>query len=313
MKEINKQRILSRRKSLKLLGGISSGILITGFNPLKMVQTIHQKTIPSSGEKLPVIGLGTWQTFDVGSSSAEREPLKDVLKIMVDHGGSVIDSSPMYGRSERVVGDLTSELGIRDKLFMATKVWTSGKQSGINQMERSFSLMNVRKMDLMQIHNLLDWKTHSRTLRNWKEQDKIRYWGITHYTSGAYGRMMQIMKSEKPDFIQINYSLRERASDDRLLPLAKDLGIAVIINRPYSGGFLFRITRNKEIPGWAKEYDINSWGQFFLKFVVSHPAVTCAIPGTSKPHHMSDNMQAGFGAMPDPSAREKMISFVKSL
>ncbi len=264
------------------------------------------RSIPSSGEQLPVVGVGTWQTFDVGSSSSDREPLKKVLKILLDQGGSVIDSSPMYGKSEGVVGDLAREMGIAQKLFMATKVWTSGKENGMDQMNQSMNLMHKKPIDLMQIHNLVDWKTHLKTIRQWKEEGKIRYIGITHYTDSAYDEMIQILQNEPLDFIQIDYSISNINADNRLLPLAKDKGVATLINRPYDGGSLFRKTKGMNIPNWAKEFGIQSWGQFFLKYILANDAVNCVIPGTDKPEHMLDNVGAGIGRIPGREDARKM-------
>lgn len=303
--------MISRRDMMKMLAVTGAGILTNGFKleSFYMNEMLKRK-IPSNGEYLPVVGLGTWQTFDVGSSETERNSLKEVLTLMKEKGGTVIDSSPMYGTSESVVGDLTTELKIRDHFFYATKVWISGKQQGINQMNDSFRKMKRDKIDLMQIHNLVDWKTHLKTLREWKEDGRIKYIGITHYTESAYDDLETIMKNEKPDFVQFNYSIDTRAAEKRLLPAAKDLGIAVLINRPYGGGNLFSKVRGKSLPEWTKEFDINSWGQFFLKFIISHEAVTCVIPGTSKPNHLVDNMLAGYGKLPDKSAREKMLNYL---
>ncbi len=275
-----------------------------------MMQSIRTRAIPSTDEQLPVIGVGTWRTFDVGNSSAERDPLEEVLKTLISKGGKVIDSSPMYGQSERVVGDLSEELKLNASLFMATKVWTTGKQEGIDQMNRSFALMKRKQMDLMQVHNLVDWKTHLKTLREWKEQGKIRYIGITHYSEGAYGSVEEVINNNQLDFLQINYSLQSRKSGERLLPLARDKSMAVIINRPFEEGALFQRVKGKQLPEWAKEFDCTSWAQFFLKFIISNPAVTCAIPGTSKPHHMLDNLGAAFGKLPDEMHRERMINVV---
>jgi diketogulonate reductase-like aldo/keto reductase len=274
---------------------------------------MNKRRIPSSNEEIPVIGLGTWQTFDVGNSKQEREPLKEVLKILIKNGGSLIDSSPMYGRSEKVVGELTTELGIKSSIFEATKVWTTGLNDGRNQLNNSFRLLQTNSLDLLQIHNLLDWKTHLRTLQDLKEKKQIRYIGITHYHQGGYAEMEKIMKHEPIDFIQINYNLATREANEKLLPLAQDKGIAVIINRPYEGGTLFRKFKNKPLPEWAAEFNAKTWGQFFLKFILANQAVTCVIPGTSKPKHMTDNTQAGYGDLPNDTHIKKMIELVKSI
>lgn len=271
---------------------------------------ILKRAIPSSNEKIPVVGLGTWQTFDVGENESDRAPLKEVLKTLIDNGGSVVDSSPMYGNSEKVVGDLSTELNLNQKLFIATKVWTNGEKSGIEQMNNSFALLKRSKIDLMQIHNLVDWKTHIKTLQNWKEQGRIKYIGITHYTEGAYSSIEQILNSTPLDFLQINYSLVSRKAEERLFPLAQERKVAVIINQPFEDGTLFSRVKGKTLPVWAKEFDCKSWGQFFLKFILAQPAVTCVIPGTSKPHHMLDNLGAAYGRLPSPSHLTKMVGQV---
>jgi len=271
------------------------------------------RSIPSSGEKLPVIGLGTWQAFDVGLTADSRRQLEEVLSLFVKFGGRVIDSSPMYGRAEEVIGDLTATLGILDKLFLATKVWTHGKESGIKSMERSMALLRTKRIDLMQVHNLVDVHTHLATLREWKEQGRIRYVGITHYEAGAFGEMEKLMRSEKLDFVQINYSLMEPQAEQSLLPLARERGIAVLANRPFGAGDLFDKVRSKPLPDWASEFDCRSWAQFFLKWIVAHSAITCAIPATNKPGHLEDNMQGGTGRLPDPKTRRRMVEFVSSL
>ena len=268
------------------------------------------RAIPSTGEKLPAIGVGTWQTFDVGGDAAARSPLREVLKLL---NGNVVDSSPMYGSSESVAGDLIAELGARDRLFIATKVWTSGRDAGIRQMEDSFRRLRVERMDLMQVHNLVDAATHVSTLKEWKQKGRIRYIGITHYTASAYGEVERSLKSAPWDFLQINYSLGERDAEKRLLPLARERNIAVIINRPFAEGDLFRRTKGKSLPPWAGELGISSWAQYFLKWIVSHPAVTCAIPGTGKPEHMQDNLAAGSGALPNDGERRRMASYFDSL
>ena len=275
-----------------------------------MEAEILQRPIPSSNEKIPAVGLGTWQTFDASESESERGPLRLVLKTLVENGGIVVDSSPMYGNSEKVVGDLSSELEINHKLFVATKVWTTGKEAGVRQMNNSFALLKRKKIDLMQIHNLVDWEAHYKTLRQWKEEGKIRYIGITHYTEGAYGSIEQILKSTPLDFLQINYSMLSRRAEERLFPLAQEKKVAVIINQPFEEGALFSRVKGKTLPVWAKEFDCSSWGQFFLKFILAAPAVTCVIPGTSKPHHMLDNLHAAIGKLPSESQRKQMLTLV---
>ena len=303
----------SRRESIKLLGLSSLGIM-GKFSCLSLFQSkkMLARKIPSSAEELPVVGLGTWQTFDVGNSEEDRKVLAEVLHQMYLHGGKMIDSSPMYGSSEQVVGDLTSVTDFNDALFYATKVWTSGKQSGIEQMESSCRKMNREVMDLIQIHNLMDWQTHVKTLKKWKEEGKIRYWGITHYLDSAHDRLAQVIRTEQPDFVQFNYSIRSRHAEKSLFDTVEKHNVAVIINRPYEGGSLFKMVKGKALPEWCAEYDIHSWGQYFLKFILSNPRVNCVIPGTSKPHHLIDNMQAGFGKMPDEEGREKMYRHINN-
>lgn len=270
-----------------------------------------KRKIPVSGELLPVVGLGTWQSFDVGNDAEMHSRLTEVLQNMSKLGGAMIDSSPMYGSSEKVVGDLTSKLSFDDEFFYATKVWTSGKQKGIEQMNQSFRLMKREQIDLMQIHNLVDWKTHIKTLRQWKDEGKIRYWGFTHYTDSSHRMLSDLIKTEKPDFVQFNYSMGERHAENFLLNDAMENEVAVIINRPYQGGNLFRKVRDKELPSWAKDLDINSWGQFFLKYILGHPAVNCVIPGTSKVKHVVDNMGAGYGRLPGESERREMLKVLE--
>lgn len=303
---------VSRRKALKYLAVGTAGLSLPAFGFQTRGQ-IMKRAIPSTGEKIGVVGVGTWQTFDVGSSESARQPLREVLKIMVEGGGNVIDSSPMYGSSEKVVGDLTQELNLEDPIFYATKVWTTGESRGKSQMQSSMNKMQANPMDLMQIHNLQDWRTHIKTLYDWKERGLIRYIGITHYVNSAHDELERIVKSENIDFLQVNYSINSRNAERTLLPAARDKGVAVITNMPYSSGSLFRKTRGKELPKWASEFDCNSWGQFFLKYLISNPAVTCVIPGTSKPHHMKDNMGAGYGRLPNASHQEKMRELIDSI
>lgn len=272
---------------------------------------IQRRIIPSTKEPLPIVGLGTWQTFDVGTSNTEREPLKEVLKTLVSNGASVIDSSPMYGNSEAVVGDLSKELGVNEKLFIATKVWTSGKENGIRQMENSFKLLKRDKVDLLQIHNLVDWQTHLKTLREWKEKGRIRYIGLTHYTASAHDTLESIISNNEIDFIQINYSVNSRNAEKSLLPKAAEKNIAALVNRPFEEGALFNKVKGKPLPEWASEFDCNSWGQVFLKFILSNPHVTCVIPGTAKSKHLIDNLGAGMGKLPDEKQRQLIINALR--
>jgi len=271
------------------------------------------RTIPSSGEALPLIGLGTYRAFDAGASAAERTALAEVLKTLVACGGRMVDSSPMYGRAESVVGDLQAQLGLRPQLFLATKVWTSGRDAGIRQMQRSLQSMQAGTMDLMQIHNLVDVHTHTDTLEEWKRQGKLRYLGITHYHEGAHSELERLIATRRYDFVQLNYSVAERTAERRLLPLARETGVAVIVNRPLAQASLFSRVRGKVLPPWAAEFDCSNWSQFFLKYVVSHPAVTCAIPATSAPEHMLSNAMAGDGRLPDAPMRMRMIRHFESL
>ncbi len=269
-----------------------------------------RRPIPSSGERLPAIGLGTYQSFDVGSSATERQPVEEVLRLFVKRGGRVIDSSPMYGRSEEVIGALSEKIGAQRDLFLATKVWTRGKEAGVKSMERSFDLMKTKRMDLMQVHNLLDVETQLATLRDWKQQGRVRYIGITHYTAGSHGEIARVLEKEKVDFVQINYSVTEREAEERVLPIAQERGVAVLVNRPFGGGGLFGRTRGKPLPEWAAEFDCTSWAQFFLKWIVAHPVVTCAIPATSKVDHLDDNMRGSVGRLPDEKMRKRMVETV---
>ena len=274
---------------------------------------IMTRKIPSTGEELPAIGLGTWQVFNVGAGAAERAPLREVIANFQKAGGKVIDSSPMYGSAESVAGDLVAELGLRERLFIATKVWTRGRAEGIAEMERSFKRLRVEQMDLMQVHNLLDVDVHTKTLLDWKSRKKIRYLGITHYTASAHAEVERQLKKSKYDFLQINYSLAERESEMRLLPYCLQNGVAVIANRPFAEGAMFRRVRGKPLPPWAAEISAASWAQYFLKWIVAHPAVTCAIPGTGSPAHIADNVAAGFGRLPDEKMRKQMAEYYDSL
>jgi aryl-alcohol dehydrogenase-like predicted oxidoreductase len=255
----------------------------------------------------------SWTKSISSAAKSARAPLKEVLGEFVRLGGSVLDSSPMYGKSESVAGDLAAELGAHKQLFVATKVWTSGRDAGIGQMEESFKRLRAQRIDLMQVHNLVDYRTHLTTLRAWKEQSKVRYIGVTHYTASAYDQLARVIAAEDMDFVQLNYSLAERDAEQRLLPLAADRRIAVLVNRPFAEGAMFRKARGKPLPPWAKEIGCATWAQFFLKFVISHPAVTCAIPATSKVEHLVDNMQAALAPVPETETRERMVRYFADL
>lgn len=305
---------LSRRRTLQWLGYTGLGLLSRPLSPLlNPAFAMLKRPIPSSGELLPAVGLGTWIQFDVGTAASERQPLRDVLTHLAQKGGRTIDSSPMYGRSEQVIGELTTDLKLADNFFYATKVWTRGRQAGIEQMEDSMRKMRRRTMDLMQVHNLVDWQTHWQTLKRWKAEGKIRYTGITHYTDAAHPQLEEIIKAEKPDFVQFNYSIRNRHAEQRLLPAAQANGTAVIINQPFESGALFNAVAGKKLPDWAREYEIQNWAQFFLKYLLAHPAVTCVIPGTSDPLHLLENVGAGYGRQPDENTRKKMAQYMDSL
>ena len=268
------------------------------------------RTIPSTGEALPAVGCGTWQTFDVGPDANRRVPLAGVLDTLFSAGGSVVDSSPMYGSSEEVAGDLLAASGSRAKAFIATKVWTRGREAGIRQMKRSFELFHTDRIDLMQVHNLVDWRVHLATLRSWKSDGTVRYVGVTHYTSSAYAELEAVLRSERLDFVQVNYSADDRAAEARILPLAAERGMAVLINMPFGGGGLLRRLRSRPLPDWAGEIGCGSWAQILLKFVLSQPAVTSVIPGTSNAAHMQENAAAGTGPLPDAATRAKIVAAI---
>jgi diketogulonate reductase-like aldo/keto reductase len=304
---------VTRRHALRLLG--AAGLKVVTMDAAGATwaagpgaAAILTRQLPSTGEVVPVIGLGTWQTFDVGPDPAERAPLEEVLRAFVELGGRVVDSSPMYGHSEEVVGDLAGKLGIHPKLFIATKVWTTGKAAGIRQMEDSMRKLRAARVDLMQVHNLVDVDTHLATLEEWKHAGRVRYVGVTHYTAGSHDAVARVLATRTLDFVQINYSVGEREAERRLLPLAQERGTAVIANRPFAGGDLFARLRQRPLPAWAAEIECDSWAQILLKFVVSHPAVTCAIPATSRVAHLKDNMKAAYGRLPDATLRARIAS-----
>jgi diketogulonate reductase-like aldo/keto reductase len=299
---------ISRRDLIKagaLLG-------LAGSRPLLAGETMLTRPIPATGQALPVIGLGTYDVFDVASTPDNIAARREILDVLGNAGGSVIDTSPMYNRSEAVVGDVLAKGNDRADFFLATKVWTDGREAGERQMRRSAELMQTDTIDLMQVHNRRDLDTHWQTIRAMQEAGFIRYNGVTDYRASAHEAMIAIMRRYRPQFIQINYSLGEREAERELLPLAEDLGIAVLVNRPFVAGRLFRAVGDRPLPDWATGF-ADSWGQFFLKYIVSHPAVTTVIPATSKPRHMVDNAGAGFGPMPDQEMRQRMVALVGTL
>lgn len=265
------------------------------------------RPIPSTGEAMPAVGLGTWPVFDVGAGEGARGPLREVVRRLVDDGGRMIDSSPMYGRAEQVTGDLVADLGMRARTFLATKVWTSGRAAGIAQMRRSAALLRSDPIDLMQIHNLVDCRTHLASLRRLKEEGRIRYIGITHYTRRSIAELAQILETEAGiDFVQCGYSLAMRAAEHDLLPVAAARGVAVIVNQPLGQGGLLRRVRGRPLPEWAAEFDCASWAQLLLKYVLAEGAVNCVIPATGDPEHMTDNLAAGRGRLPDEDERRRI-------
>ena len=300
---------MNRRRFTEALGAFSVLPLLGKAE----TDEIITKPIPSSRERIPVIGMGTWLTFDAGRSTERRARLREVLQTFFDRGGRVIDSSPMYGTSERVVGDLLQQVSPRGSPFAASKVWIFGRRLGLVQMESSRELWRVARFDLMQVHNLLDWEGHLQTLKEWKANGRVRYIGVTTSHGRRHDELERIMSREPLDFVQFTYNLADRSAEGRLLPLARERGIAVIINRPLDGGDLFQRVRGKTLPVWAADFDCSNWAQLFLKFIVSHPAVTCAIPATSQVAHMAENMGAGVGRMPDPAMRARIVNYFERL
>jgi diketogulonate reductase-like aldo/keto reductase len=269
------------------------------------------RPIPSSGETLPVIGLGTWENFDFAPKAPEHVALAQVLDALFTGGGTLVDSSPMYGKAEAMVGSLLADRH-EPKPFIATKVWTEGKREGVAQMEQSLKLLEVERLDLMQMHNLLDWRSHLDTLKGWKAQGRVRYLGITHYTDSAHDELEKVMRAADWDFVQLNYSLEDRAAEQRLLPLAREKGMAVIVNRPFGGGGLIRKLRKTPLPEWAGGAGCTSWAALLLKFILANPAVTCVIPGTGDPKHMQEILEAGTGSLPDPATLKHMRALASS-
>jgi len=307
---------LTRAQFLALLAGGASAVALRPWLSARATESdaLDRRPIPSTGEVLPVIGLGTYRTFDIGTNEEERQSRRDVLRLLLDGGGRVIDSSPMYGRAEAVVGALLAELGDPDLPFVATKVWTRGREAGIRQMTESIDKLGKTPLDLMQIHNLVDWRTHIDILRAWKAEGRIRYLGITHSTRSSLDDLADALNAvPEIDFVQCAYSIGVRDAARRLFPVAAERGVAVLVNRPYEQGGLFRRVKSSPLPDWASEIGAESWGQVFLKFILAEPAVTCVIPGTGNPRHLRDNLAAGRGPLPDAAMARRMASFWDAL
>ena len=302
--------MITRRRAVKLIGATTASVCLpVGSSRIFAAEgSPLRRAIPSTGEKLPVIGLGSAVTFDVPSNSPKVADITEVITRFVKRGGKVIDSSPMYGNAESLIGQIAAKSGLTKSLFIATKVWTLGKQEGIRQIEQSLERFQTRTIDLMQVHNLVDVATHMSTLREWKSKGKIRYTGITFSEPKGFAEIERNMKSQRPDFVQINYSIADRGAAQRILPLAQELRMGVIINRPFGSGGVIKAVSGRPLPAWAAEFDCHSWAQFLLKWVVSHPAVTCVIPATNNPQHLEDNMGAGFGKLPDAKTRDRMAA-----
>jgi aryl-alcohol dehydrogenase-like predicted oxidoreductase len=306
----------SRREFLAL--GVAGGVA-SAFPDLAAfaAEALRSRTIPVSGEALPVIGIGTSIVFDVGDDAERRRERRAVLQTLFDGGGRLIDTAPSYGSAESVVGDLVAEMGARPRAFVATKVRATDRASAQAEMQQSLRRLKTDKFDLMQLHNVGSSEREAAAqiaqLREWKQAGICRYFGITHYVDDAHDRLLALMRREKPDFVQFNYSLADRSAEARLLPAARDSGTAVLINLPFGRGRLFSAVRGRDLPAWAAEFDAASWGQFFLKYLLADEAVTCVIPGTDKAAYMVDNLAAGRGRLPDAALRRKMVEFFAAL
>ncbi len=304
-------RTVSRRSALTSLGALGLTAVVSGRAPAASAVALT-KRIPSTGEPLPVVGMGSWITFDVGDDAAARAQRVEVLRAFFDGGGTLIDSSPMYLTSQEVIGHCLARLPERPALFAATKVWTMTRALGIRQMEASRQLWGLDRFDLMQVHNLLDWEAHLETLTEWKAQGRVRYIGVTTSHGRRHDTLEQIMTTQPIDFVQFTYNMADREAEERLLPLAAERGLAVIVNRPFRRGTLFETIGSRPLPDWAGEIGCTNWAQFFLKFIVAHPAVTCAIPATSRVDHMRENMGAAHGPFPDAKTRARMVQYIES-
>ena len=310
---MNNSSKFNRRSFLKYLASLGAALYLPPAKLFGSYRATIKRIVPSTQQSIPVIGMGSWITFDVGNDTNAIAKRTQVLQRFFDHGGGVIDSSPMYGSSEKVIGQCLKHIPDQQDLFSATKVWTLGESAGIDQMKNSQSLWGMKAFDLMQIHNMLDWETHLQTLKEWKDKGYIRHIGITTSHGRRHDDLERVLENEAFDFVQFTYNVIDREAEQRLLPLAQERKIAVIINRPFRGGDLFVLFKNKPLPDWSREFDCNNWAQFFLKFIISHPAVTCAIPATSQVAHMEENMGAGIGRLPDPDMRKKMVRYLQAI
>jgi len=304
----------SRRRGMQAMAALCAG---AGLKPVITLasDSASQRTrlIPSSGQAIPVMGLGTYRTLDVAPTPENLEPLRAVVRLFIERGGAMIDSSPMYGRAEDVVGRLLSDLGLTDEVFFATKVWTNGERAGLRQMNESFELMRTPAIDLMQVHNLSDTATQIRNIRKLQDEGRVRYAGVTHYTSGAFDELEAWMEKEQLDYIQFPYSIANRTAERRLIPAARERGVATIAHRNFQQGRLFRRVKGKALPAWTADFDCDTWGNFFLKYLMADPGITNLIPATSDPGHLQDNMNAGLGGLPDAATRRTMVDYIENL
>jgi len=304
--------LFTRRGVLKLAGAAVGRAVLAPAQALAIEQAVLMRKVPKSGESLPAVGIGSSRTFDV-TSDTDRAQVREVMRVFSDLGGRVVDTSPMYGSAESAIGEAAAQLGIGSRLFLATKVWTSGREAGIEQAQESMRRMRTKRLDLIQVHNLLDVETHLTWLGEWKKAGQVRYLGVTHYRADAQGALEKYVAAKRVDFVQLNYSIAEREAEQSLLPAAISSGTAVIVNRPFAASGLFDRIRERPLPEWSAEFDAATWAQFFLKYILAHPAVTCVIPATRNPKHAADNMAAGRGRLPDEKMRRRMVEFVASL
>jgi aryl-alcohol dehydrogenase-like predicted oxidoreductase len=304
---------INRREFVGLCASVAGAALVDSAAVSARSSVPLTRIVPSTGEPLHAVGMGSWITFDVGNDPSERAIRVQILERFFSNGGAMIDSSPMYGRSEEVIGHCLGRVKNKHSLFSATKVWMLGRRFGISQMRHSEALWGTNGFDLMQVHNLVDWETHLETLRAWKSAGRIRYIGMTTSHGRRHQELLEIVERQPLDFVQFTYNILDREVEDRLLPAAADKGIAVIINRPFRRGRLFDYVRGRKLPDWAGEFDCTNWAQFFLKYILSHPSVTCAIPATSQVSHMEENMGAAFGRLPSTDMRLRMAGYFESI